>query len=153
MPAEFQAIFARFVADENEGVKGEGGADAETVRRLLNRHSSSADLIQHVTQGKGHVYYSDDEGLSEEDEEAAAATLSKRKQKKLNRLSVAELKRLVSRPDVVDWVDVSAQDPRLLVYMKSYRNTIPVPPHWSAKRDYLAGKKGLEQKPFQLPST
>ena len=118
MPAEFQAIFARFVADENEGVKGEGGADAETVRRLLNRHSSSADLIQHVTQGKGHVYYSDDEGLSEEDEEAAAATLSKRKQKKLNRLSVAELKRLVSRPDVVDWVDVSSQDPRLLVYMK-----------------------------------
>ena len=65
---------------------------------------------------------------------------------------MAELKRLVKRPDVVDWVDVSALDPRLLVHLKSYRNSIPIPPHWSAKRDYLAGKKGIEKPPFQLPA-
>ena len=72
--------------------------------------------------------------------------------KKANRLSVAELKRLVTRPDVVDWVDVTALDPRLLVHLKSYRNTIPIPAHWSAKRDYLAGKKGIEKPAFQLPA-
>ena len=72
--------------------------------------------------------------------------------KKANRLSVAELKRLVTRPDVVDWVDVTALDPRLLVHLKSYRNTIPIPAHWSAKRDYLAGKKGIEKAAFQLPA-
>lgn len=103
--------------------------------------------------GKGHVYYSDDEGLSEEDEAAAAAAAqeSGKKRKKASRLSVAELKRLVKKPEVVDWVDVTAQDPRLLVHLKSYRNTIPVPGHWSSKRDYLAGKKGIEKPPFQLP--
>lgn len=91
---------------------------------------------------------------SEDDEEAAeeAAELSKRKQRKMNRLSVAELKRLVKRPEVVDWVDVSATDPKLLVQLKSHRNTIPIPQHWSQKRDYLQGKRGIEKAAFQLPS-
>ena len=53
---------------------------------------------------------------------------------------------------MVEWVDVTAADPRLLVCLKSYRNAIPIPQHWSAKRDYLAGKRGIEKPPFQLPS-
>jgi len=100
--------------------------------------------------GKGEIIYSDDEMPSEEDE-AAAVEVSKRKQRKLNRLSVAELKRLVSKPEVVDWVDVSATDPKLLVQIKSHRNTIPVPTHWQQKRDYLQGKRGIEKPPFELP--
>ena len=36
----------------------------------------------------------------------------------MNRLTVAELKQLVERPDVVEMHDVTAQDPRLLVYLK-----------------------------------
>ena len=36
----------------------------------------------------------------------------------MNRLTVAELKQLVDRPDVVEMHDVTAQDPRLLVYLK-----------------------------------
>lgn len=71
----------------------------------------------------------------------------------MNRLSVAELKRLVSKPEVVEWVDVSAQDPRLLVMIKSHKNTVPIPQHWGQKRDYLAGKRGIEKPAFQLPST
>lgn len=38
----------------------------------------------------------------------------------MNRLTVAELKQLVERPDVVEMHDVTAQDPRLLVYLKVY---------------------------------
>jgi splicing factor 3B subunit 2 len=71
----------------------------------------------------------------------------------MNRLTVAELKRLVSKPEVVEWVDVSAQDPRLLVMIKSHKNTVPIPQHWGQKRDYLAGKRGIEKAAFQLPST
>ena len=63
--------------------------------------------------------------------------LSKRKLKKLNRLSVAELKQLVSRPDVVEMHDVTAKDPGLLVALKATRNTVPVPRHWCFKRKYL----------------
>lgn len=77
--------------------------------------------------------------------------MSRKKEKKLARLSVAELKRLVRKPEVVEWVDVTANDPGLLLALKSYRNTIPVPAHWSAKRDYLQGKRGIEKPPFQLP--
>jgi splicing factor 3B subunit 2 len=91
------------------------------------------------------------------------------------KLSVAELKQLVSKPEVVEWVDCDARDPRLLVSLKAYRksvlllvtqspvrpsavtdflvfdSTVPVPVHWSAKREYLSGKRGIEKAPFQLP--
>lgn len=33
--------------------------------------------------------------------------------------------------------DATASDPKLLVFLKSYRNTVPVPRHWSQKRKYL----------------
>ena len=44
--------------------------------------------------------------------------LSKKKLRKLNRLSVAQLKQLVDRPDVVEMHDVTAQDPKLLIHLK-----------------------------------
>ena len=78
--------------------------------------------------------------------------LSKKKLKKMTRLSVAQLKQLVSRPDVVEMHDVTAQDPRLLVHLKATRNTVPVPRHWCFKRKYLQGKRGIEKPPFELPA-
>lgn len=71
--------------------------------------------------------------------------------KKLTRLSVAQLKQLVTRPDVVEMHDVTAQDPRLLVHLKATRNTVAVPRHWCFKRKYLQGKRGIEKAPFELP--
>ena len=47
-----------------------------------------------------------------EETETDEPKMSKRKLKKLNRLSVAELKQLVARPDVVEMHDVTARDPR-----------------------------------------
>ena len=44
--------------------------------------------------------------------------LSKKKLRKLNRLTVAQLKQLVERPDVVEMHDVTAQDPKLLIHLK-----------------------------------
>lgn len=49
-------------------------------------------------------------------------------------MSVAELKQLVSRPDVVEMYDVTARDPKLLVQLKAHRNTVQVPRHWCYKR-------------------
>lgn len=102
---------------------------------------------------KGEIIYSDDDMESAEDSDAETKKpLSKKKQRKMNRLTVAELKQLVKKPEVVEWTDVTAADPRLLLHLKSYRNTVPIPAHWSAKRDYLQGKRGIEKPPFQLPS-
>ncbi|KAF8634511.1 hypothetical protein AX15_000844 [Amanita polypyramis BW_CC] len=101
---------------------------------------------------KGEVIYSDDDMESEGDSEAEQKPLSKKKARKLKRLTVAELKQLVKKPELVEWTDVTAADPRILLHIKSHRNTVPIPAHWSAKRDYLQGKRGIEKPPFQLPA-
>src|SRR3984885_13522359 len=87
---------------------------------------------------KPEVYYDDDDDIPDEDEESAVPKISKKKRKEQNKLSVAELKALVKKPEMVEWTDTSASDPRLLVHIKSYRNVVPVPNHWSLKREYLS---------------
>lgn len=87
-----------------------------------------------------------------EDETDDAPKLSKKARRRKNRLGIADLKQLVKRPDVVEIWDTTAADPRTLVFLKSYRNTIPVPRHWCQKRKYLQGKRGIEKPPFKLPA-
>jgi splicing factor 3B subunit 2 len=77
--------------------------------------------------------------------------LSNKKLKRLLRPTVYELKRMTRRPDVVEWVDTTAQDPEFLVYLKSYKNTVPVPKHWSQKRKFMNLKQGSDRMPFTLP--
>ncbi|KAK3631237.1 hypothetical protein LTR56_017012 [Elasticomyces elasticus] len=91
--------------------------------------------------------------IPDEDEEAgeAANKLSKKAAKKASKLSIAELKALVRKPDIVDWTDPSAADPKLLVNIKSARNVVPVPAHWALKREYLSSKRGVEKAGFALP--
>lgn len=134
--AQFKDIFSKFSAPLDDDAQAQAGP------------SSSK---------KGDVIYSDDEDMSDsqasdKEDSGASAPISKRKQKKLSRLTVAELKQLVKKPEVVDWSDVNAADPTLLVHIKSTRNTVPVPAHWSQKRDYLQNKRGIEKPPFELPA-
>ncbi|KAF2454455.1 hypothetical protein BDY21DRAFT_264217, partial [Lineolata rhizophorae] len=101
---------------------------------------------------KPEVFYDDDDGVQdEEQEEETVKKLSKKARKKMNHLSPAELKQIVESPEVVEWNDVDSQDPRLLVTIKSQHNIVPVPTHWSMKREYLSGKRGIEKKPYVLP--
>lgn len=99
---------------------------------------------------KPEVYFDDDDQIPDEDDKGEPK-MSKKKRKEQNKLSVAELKALVQKPETVDWTDTSASDPRLLVHIKSYRNVVPVPAHWSLKREYLSSKRGVEKPPFALP--
>jgi len=92
----------------------------------------------------------DASNLEGEDGEGKKAP-SKKQKKKEKRLSIAVLKQLVIKPDVVETWDVTSADPALLVYLKSYRNSVHVPRHWNQKRKYLQGKRGIEKPPFQLP--
>lgn len=111
--------------------------------------------VKNSEPNKGEVIYSDDDMASDADSDNSDAPkkpLSKKKKRKLSRLTIAELKQLVPKPEAVEWTDPSAADPRLLLHLKCYRNTVPIPAHWSAKRDYLQGKRGIEKPPFQLPS-
>lgn len=133
---QFQAVFQKFARPEELLAERAAAAAAEEAAG----EASGAD--QEGDEGEADV---------EGDAAGAAKRLSKKKKKLLSRLSVAELKQLVHRPDVVEAHDVTSSDPRLLVFLKAYRNTVPVPRHWCHKRKYLQGKRGVEKPPFQLP--
>jgi len=77
--------------------------------------------------------------------------ISKRKFKLLYRPNISDLKQKASRPDTIEIWDVSAPDPMTLINLKSCRNSVPVPRHWSQKRKYLLGKRGIEKSRFELP--
>ena len=124
---EFQKIFDKFAKPEeltNINNTNNDGAKENKSNEEINKSNTAEENIVKV---------------------------SKKKKKLASRLTVAELKQLVSRPDVVEAHDVTASDPKLLVYLKASRNTIPIPRHWCAKRKYLQGKRGIEKPPFQLP--
>lgn len=140
------------------------GADFDLVERykeIFNKFAKPEDLLKDNEVVVGATETAADASVvatatSDSTESEAIATseatkLSKKKKKLMNRLSVAELKQLVSRPDVVEVHDVTSSDPRLLVHLKSYRSTVPVPRHWCHIRKYLTGKVGMEKPPFQLP--
>ncbi|WPH04057.1 Hypothetical protein R9X50_00694100 [Acrodontium crateriforme] len=102
---------------------------------------------------KPAVFYNNDENIQGEDEEEETQKrLSKKARKAASKLSIAELKAIVRKPEHVDWTDTSAQDPKLLVNIKSARNVVPVPTHWSLKREYLSSKRGVEKPGFALPA-
>ena len=139
-------------------VNEDGSADVDEMHPLYEMYkdvmgrfqeSDKEDLSAKVPE-KPEIYFDDDE-IPDEDEEAGQPKLSKKKRKEQNKLSVAELKALVEKPETVDWTDTSATDPRLLVHIKAYRNVVPVPSHWSLKREYLSSKRGVEKPAFALP--
>jgi splicing factor 3B subunit 2 len=78
-------------------------------------------------------------------------SVSKKQRKKEKRDKIEVLKLFCDRPDLVEVHDVNSNYPWLLVDLKAYRNTVEVPRHWSQRRKYLQGKRGIEKPPFELP--
>ena len=159
------------------GQKGENGVEIEYVADAMvdeqdPNYSEWMKIFEHFQKGKNTddpaeveeaavtETAKEDEGEKKaekkaaddsDDEQEGAAKLSRKKWKLLNRLSISELKQMVKRPDVVEVWDVTSHDPRLLVFLKSYRNAVPVPRHWCNKRKYLVGKRGIDKEAFKLP--
>ncbi|KAL3341113.1 hypothetical protein AABB24_025593 [Solanum stoloniferum] len=129
---EFRKVFEKFsftaaTGSEENDKKDETAADAALKRK------------------------DDSDSEEEQDAQPREKGISNKKKKLQRRMNIAELKQICTRPDVVEVWDATAADPKLLVYLKSYRNTVPVPRHWSQKRKFLQGKRGIEKQPFQLP--
>uniref|UniRef100_A0A2M4BCS8 Putative splicing factor 3b subunit 2 n=1 Tax=Anopheles marajoara TaxID=58244 RepID=A0A2M4BCS8_9DIPT len=138
---QFYRVFEIFKLDTKPKDTARAGEEADSMKAAAEKAALSEKLDEE-----------EDEMLAGADEKDDRDKISKRKLKKLTRLSVAELKQLVSRPDVVEMHDVTARDPKLLVQLKSHRNTVQVPRHWCFKRKYLQGKRGIEKPPFDLPA-
>jgi len=91
----------------------------------------------------------DSENQNEEKEgENEDQKISRKQLKKKLRMKMSDLKQQVRRPDLIETWDTTSSDPILLVDMKGYRNSVPIPRHWNAKRKYLQGKRGIEKTSF-----
>jgi len=128
-------------ADDASVIVDEDDPTYAMYKDILNKFGMSLnddDVERDANAGiKGEVFFDQDDEIPSEDEETGhPQQMSKKKRKKLNTLSIAELKALVKTPEVVEWQDVSSSDPRLLVQIKAQRNVVPVPTHWSLKREY-----------------
>ncbi|KAK9714191.1 hypothetical protein RND81_06G078400 [Saponaria officinalis] len=130
---DFKDVFEKFSFKELEG-------DEEIDKKV--------ELDQEAAAKKKADSDSDED---EQESEQKEKGISNKKKKLQRRMKIAELKQVCRRPDVVEIWDATASDPKLLVFLKSYRNTVPVPRHWCQKRKYLQGKRGIEKQPFQLP--
>ena len=142
-------IQIEYVSPDVEGDFSFGENVLDEFKSIFEKFARPEDLMSEVLVSSGvtDVAEAEEKGDDEEEEQK----ISKKKKKLMSRLSVAELKQLVQRPDVVEAHDVTSSDPKLLVFLKAYRNTVPVPRHWCHKRKYLQGKRGQEKAAFQLP--
>lgn len=132
-----------YVAEE---INHPAGAMADVFNRFQER---AALLVVTDEEEKPENTVRNEEVDSDEDDEDNK--LSKRKLREVCRPSVADLKRRVQNPDLVEAHDVTARDPEFLIQLKGVPGSVPVPRHWGRKRKYLQGKRGYEKPPFQLP--
>ncbi|KAJ6825186.1 splicing factor 3B subunit 2 [Iris pallida] len=129
----------------------------EEFRSVLEKFSfSDSNAVAEDDAKKDQLAAANKKGDSDEDEEEQDVQqkekgVSNKKKKIQRRMKIAELKKISSRPDAVEVWDATAADPKLLVFLKLYRNTVPVPRHWCQKRKFLQGKRGIEKQPFKLP--
>lgn len=129
---------------------------AAVLRRFHQRAALTAVVISDDERGADTATSSGGKpadkysSSDEEDDEDEKKPMSKRKLRELTRPTVAELKRRVKRPDLVEAHDITAEDPDFLIHLKSIPGTVPVPRHWGRKRKYLQGKRGFEKPPFQV---
>ena len=147
--AELNDVFQRFSRREDgyaaTYLKPEDGGGAKPDdANGVKKEEAGEELVD--------VKNEDGDDVDDEDEDEDAGGLSNRARKLATRMKIAELKQHCAKPEVVEVWDTTAADPRLLVYLKAYRNTIPVPQHWCQKRKFLQGKRGLEKPPWQLPA-
>lgn len=119
---EFRKIFEKFNFHDIAGLEENDKKDETAPAAALNKKADS-----------------DSEEEEQDAQQKEKGGLSNKKKKLQRRMKIAELKQICSRPDVVEVWDATAADPKLLVFLKSYRNTVPVPRHWCQKRKFLQG--------------
>jgi splicing factor 3B subunit 2 len=155
---EFAEIFSKFSNEdlvkkkqqEQEQLEGEK-KEKEKNEMAQQEKSEESSVTSKDQKTSNEDEKSKDEKSKDETSKSETKKLSKRQKRIARRINIAVLKQLVKRPDLVEIHDTCAADPFFLLHLKSYRNTVPVPRHWSQKRKYLQNKRGIEKPPFELP--
>ena len=146
----------RDIEEEFSSVRGALG-DREDLkdefRAIFGKFASAGELLGRGKDGDAGASRDDGTGYPQgaDTDARPQAAVSTKAARKASRMSVAELKQRVLRPEVVELHDVTAPDPLLLAHLKAMRKTVPVPRHWSSKRKYLQGKRAIERAQWTLP--
>lgn len=120
-------IEIEYVSADYENVDDIDPSMMEQFREVFQKFSKAEELLKvedasEESKGESALTEANSNGgegtVTNSEEEEALAKLSKKKKKLQSRLSVAQLKQLVSKPEIVEAQDVTAQDPQLLVYLK-----------------------------------
>jgi splicing factor 3B subunit 2 len=119
--SHFVKIFENFKLDQNgdentEYYYNKYGKKVLGPKILLPRDKTNIDENEEDDDDKESNNY--DKKKKDLDDEEQNKKKSKKQLKRDTRLSVAQLKQLVIRPDVVEMFDVTAKDPKLLVHLK-----------------------------------
>lgn len=155
-----QRLFAGLDASEVPGFVRAGIMDETATAALEQEPKQEQEEEEEEEEAEGGLAVDgsagDDERDNAEDSGAALHPMGVRKlPRKLRKQQQANmlvrLKQLAPRPDLVEMLDTTAPDPELFVFLKSSPFTVPVPRHWSSKRKYLDGKRGVEKNPYRLP--
>lgn len=121
---------------------------AEVFKKFSTTEPQHDEIDDEPNDEKSVVEHKDSKKKNDKDSDKK---ISNRKIKESTRMTVAELKQKVTRPELVELHDVTAKDPVFLLHLKSVKNSVPIPRHWNLKRKYLQGKRGYEKPPFLLP--
>lgn len=149
-PSAFTASTFTIEIDEND----EKFAEFQRIFDKFDPANVQTEQDDKPSTTTDNMMYSDDEEYEDDDYLGADSQHQQNalvKSKKKEKIPLAELKASTSKPDLVDWHDADAMEPFLLVHLKSAPNVVPVPSHWTQKREYLSLKRGFAKQPFELP--
>lgn len=137
-----QQVTQKVEEPEQVDVKPEEEFEIEYVAAPIFQNEEEAHMFGNIKDIVEHFTLQQDEEEEapeqvEQQEEVKEEKLSKKKRKLQKRLPIAVLKQLVARPDMVEIHDTCAADPFILMHLKSTRNAVPLPKHWSQKKKYL----------------
>ena len=131
---QFHKIFEAFRLSDTPKEEGNTVSDlvakaAEASKRLAAQHKYRIPAEDdeeeeevwshtHTTCSCTHAAFTYCHASTPPHTQKEPVVMTKKKLRKLNRLTVAQLKQLVDRPDVVEMHDVTALDPKLLIHLK-----------------------------------
>ena len=159
VPEEMREVFEAFagrpangekVLDDRTQIAAE--EEKKTKKKKKKKNAKNAKENEEEFSSSSSSSSSDEDDEDDSGDEKANDGLTRKQRKEMKRLQIADLKRVCEKPEVVEIWDTTASDPEFLVYIKASRNAVPVPRHWSQKRAFLAGKRGMEKPPFKLPT-
>lgn len=130
-------------------------------KSIFSKFDPAAEDQDHSDEpANDQMFYSDDDEMSKNEDKSLneskqkdekSTTQKNSKSRKHNKVPVAQLKAECKYPELVEWYDGDAPDPRLAVRIKCAPFVVQVPSNWQSKREYLSLRGGIRKRPYEIP--